>query len=494
MKRYKLFIDNEWRAGSENTFLETRDPAKGETIAELECADAEQVDDAVNAARKAFKSGVWSDLDGNQRAEYMLRAAKIMQQRHAELAKWEARDTGKPIFETEMIDIPISVQAMTYFANKAREIEGQVIPLPGDYGLDWVSYEPYGVVATITPWNFPLHLATRCICPALAAGNTVVHKSSSLAPVTPTILGEIFLEAGFPAGVLNIVNGPGNTTGEALISHSEVQMVSFTGSLEVGRRVLECSARSPIIKKVLLELGGKGPLIAEADCDIDGAVNSLIKGFCLTQGEVCCASTRLFLHENIYQEFMDRLVARVESLKIGDPLDPETRIGSLITPAHLHKVDGYIKEAVAQGAKLACGGEIHTVPPCPKGSFYKPTILTDVDNQMRCAQEEIFGPVLVVIKYNALDDAIEMANDSQYALAASVWSENMKTLLYAAKKIDAGVIWLNENMMAEIQAPYGGNKNSGLGREYGTYGLMEYLKIKNNVLYTAKEYANFYDF
>ncbi len=494
MQKLKLFINNQWSDASDRGTFTSLDPSKNEPIAELAAATPKDVDRAVQAAKQAFDSGVWSDLDPDKRAEIMLKAADIMRRRLKELARWEALDVGKPIFETENVDILYAIRAMEYFANQAREIKGEVIPLPGNAAFDWVSYEPYGVAACITPWNFPLHLATRCICPAIATGNTVVAKPSSLAPITPVLLGEIFLEAGLPPGVVNIVTGPGATTGEALISHPEVRMISFTGSVEVGKRLLEASAKSPIIKKVILELGGKGPFIAEADCDVTAAVNSLIVGFCLMQGEVCCASTRLFLHEKIYSSFMEKLVKRVNSLKLGDILDPKTQMGSLISREQLKRVDGYVKQAVAEGAKVAAGGEPYTVPPCDKGSYYRPTVLENVHNKMKCAQEEIFGPVLVVIKYRDLEEAISMANDNPYALGATFWSENPKKLFYAAKKIDAGIVWLNTNVMSKIEAPYGGNKNSGLGREDGTTGLKEYLKVKNNVLYIAKNYDNFYNF
>ncbi|MCK4803067.1 MAG: aldehyde dehydrogenase [Spirochaetes bacterium] len=494
MKEFKLFINNEWKSSSDKKIFQSLNPSKNEPIAELHLAAEKDVDIAAKTAKKTFESGVWSDIDPDKRADVMLKAADIMRKRLKELAKWESMDVGKPIYEAENVDIPYSIRAIEYFANQSREIKGEVIPLPGDVAFDWVSYEPYGVVACITPWNFPLHLATRCICPAIATGNTVVAKPSSLAPITPTILGEIFMEAGLPPGVLNIINGPGSTTGEALTSHPDIRMISFTGSLEIGRRLLEISSRSPIIKKVILELGGKGPFIAEPDCHIDGAVNSLIVGFCLMQGEVCCASTRLILHEDIYDEFMEKLVRRVNSLKLGDISDPSTQIGSLISRDQLEKVDRYVKDAVKDGATLACGGKKFEEPPLDKGNYYRPTILENVRNSMKCSQEEIFGPVLVVIKYKDLDEAIAIANDNQYALGATLWSENPKTLFYASKKIDAGILWLNTNVMSKIEAPYGGNKNSGLGREDGTIGMKEYLKVKNNVLFIGKEYDNFYGF
>jgi acyl-CoA reductase-like NAD-dependent aldehyde dehydrogenase len=494
MQKFKLFINNEWYdAEGKETFISIN-PARNESIAELASASYNDVDKAVTVAKKVFDSGVWSDLDGDDRADYMLKAAHIMRRRLKELAKWEAMDTGKPISETELVDIPYAIRAMEYFANQAREIKGQVIPIPKEDAFDWVTYEPYGVVGAITPWNFPLHLATRAICPAMATGNTVVAKASSLSPITPIIMGEIFEEADFPAGVVNIVSGSGSVTGEAIMSHPDVSMITFTGSLEVGRKILEVSAKSPIIKKTILELGGKGPFIVEPDCNLDDAVNQLIKGFCLMQGEVCCASTRLFLQEDIYDDFMGLLKKRVEALRLGDNLDPSTQMGALNNEHQLELVDKRVRNAIEEGATLVTGGERYTEPPCDKGFFYKPTVLSKVDNAMTCAQEEIFGPVLVVIRYKKFDDAIKMANDNQYALGASVYSENVRKLFYASKKIDAGTVWLNTNVMSKIEAPYGGNKNSGLGREDGTIGLKEYLKVKNNILSLSETIDNFYNF
>lgn len=493
MQKFKFLINNEWVDASSGKTYQVLDPSKNEPIAEVALADKEDVDRAVKAAREAFNKGIWSELDGDERAEYMLKAAELMRKRTKELAKWETLECGKPISESEDIDMPYSIRAMEYFANQAREIKGEVIPIPGGYAFDYVTYEPYGVVGSIVPWNFPLHLATRTLCPAVATGNSVVLKPSSFTPITAILLGEIILEAGFPPGVVNIISGPGDTAGNAMLSHPDINMISFTGSLEVGRKVLEASAK-PRIKKVILELGGKGPFIAEADCNIDGAVNSLIVGFCLEQGEVCCASTRLFLHEKIYKEFMEKLVARAKSLKLGETMDPTTQMGALISRTQLEKVDGCVKEAIRDGAKLVCGGEKLNVSPFNKGNYYKPTILENVTNDMRCAQEEIFGPVLVVIKYQELEEAIKQANDTVYGLSATIWSENIKTLYWAAKKLDAGTVWMNTNVMSKIEAPYGGNKDSGLGREDGTIGLKEYLKVKNNILFVGKEYDNFYDF
>jgi aldehyde dehydrogenase (NAD+) len=493
MQKFKFLVNNEWVDALSGKTYEVLDPSKNEPIAEVALADEKDVDRAVKAAREAFDRGTWSELNGDERAEYMLKVADLMRKRTKELARWETLATGKPISESEDVDMPYSIRAMEYFANQAREIKGEVIPDLEGSTFDYVTYEPYGVVGSIVPWNFPLHLATRTLCPAIATGNTVILKPSSFTPITAILLGEMVLEAGFPPGVVNIISGPGDTAGNAILSHPDIDMISFTGSLEIGRKVLENSGK-PRIKKVLLELGGKGPFLAEPDCDIDGAVNSVIKGFCLNQGEVCCASTRLFLHEEIYDEFMEKLAARTKSLKLGDTMDPSTQMGAIINKSQLEKIDRYVKGAIRDGAKLVCGGEKFNEPPFDKGNYYIPTVLENVTNDMTCAREEIFGPVLVVMKYRELEEAIKLANDSNYGLGATIWSENPRTLYWAAKELDAGTVWMNTNVMSKIEAPYGGNKNSGLGREDGTIGLKEYLKVKNNILFVGKEYDNFYDF
>jgi acyl-CoA reductase-like NAD-dependent aldehyde dehydrogenase len=493
MQKFKLFIDNKFVDAEGGKTFVSYNPSNGEAIAEMASASKADVDKAVAVAKKTFESGVWSDLSGDQRAGYMLKAVEIMRRRLPELAKWEAMDTGKPIRETGPVDIYYSCRAMEYFANMAREIQGQVVPIP-DGTFTWVSYEPFGVVGAITPWNFPLHIGTRAICPAIAAGNTVVAKASSLSPITNIILGEIIAEAGFPPGVVNLLSGPGNPTGQAIIDNPDVSMITFTGSLEIGRKIMESASKAPVIKKVLLELGGKGPFIVEADANLEDAVNQLIKGFCLMQGEVCCASTRLYCNEKVYDKFMKMMLERIKKIKIGHNMDESTQMGSLIDKNQLEKVDRWVKSAVKEGARLLAGGEPYTAGACAKGSFYPPTILEAAKNQNTCVQEEIFGPVLVALKYKTLDEAIAMANQNQYALGASIYTEDVRNLFYASRKLDAGIVWLNTNVMSKIEAPYGGNKNSGLGREDGIIGLKEYLKVKTNVLSLSKTIDNFYNF
>jgi len=422
-------------------------------------------------------------MENEDRAKIMLKAADIIESRLDEFVKLETLDTGKPISEISAVDIPFSIHALRYFANLAREINGEYVPIPFEKNImDYFVYEPYGVVAVISPYNFPLHLLTRSLAPALAAGNTTVCKASSITPLTTSLLGEIILDAGFPPGVVNIVSGPGDSVGEALASHRDVDVIAFTGSETVGRRLMELSANSEIIKKTILELGGKGPVIVEPDCNFEFTVDAMATGFCFNQGQVCAAYTKLLLHEEIYDEFLDKLVEKVSKIRVGDILDPETEMGGMVSESQLKQVDAAVKEAVKAGANLLCGGERFTEPPLDKGCFYKPTILTNVDEKMPCYNNEIFGPVLVVRKYKDLDEAVRLSNETNYGLGAAVFTEDHRKAYWVSKKLNAGTIYTNISVTAKMNAPFGGNKNSGIGREYGVVGLHEYLKIKNNII------------
>lgn len=485
MKKYKLLINNEWVDSSDGKTFITVNPANGEKVSEFSSATKEDIEKACMASREVFESGIWSNMDPDDRADLMLKAAEIMKRRKRELAEYETKETGKPIRETFNVDIPYSIWAFEYFANLAREVKGDVIPvsgMPGRNIFDFVTYEPYGVVAVISPHNFPLHLLTRSLCPALAAGNVCIGKASIATPTSTAILGEILVEAGFPAGVVNIVHGQGSVIGEALARHREVDIIAFTGSEAVGRKLMRYSSESPIIKKTLLELGGKGPAIVEPDCNLEVATNAQLEGFTFNQGEVCCAMTRLILHKDIYDEFLEMLVKKSEALAWGDPLDDATQIGCLINEDQLLKVDKYVQEAIADGARLICGGERYTEPPCDKGSFYKPTILEHTGAlETKCCVDEVFGPVLVVRKYESLEEAVELANKTDFGLGANIFTEDLKKAYWTSKKINAGSIWVNMANGSLMPCPFGGNKNSGIGREYGTYGLLEYLRAKNNM-------------
>lgn len=483
MDKYLLYIDGQWVDSSDGKSFSSTNKANGKTVATFASATASDVDLACKAARKAFKNGSWSGLDAETRAEYMLKAAAIMRRREKELAEYEAMETGKPFHESYTFDIRVSIWAFEYFANLAKEIKGDVIPL-GDINFrdfDFATYEPYGVAAIIAPYNFPLHLLTRSLAPALAAGNTCVMKASSYTPTTTAIMAEIFHEAGFPAGSVNVIHGLGSTVGKALASHRDVDVIGFTGSEQVGRELMKISSQSPVIKKCVLELGGKGAAIVMPDADLEIATDCQIEGFTFNQGEVCCAITRVILHSSIYDQYLKLLSEKLDKIKIGDPLDPETRMGCLISEAQVNKIENYVKTAIDSGAKLVYGGERYTEGACKDGPFYRPTILGELESKMAICQEEVFGPVLSVIRYDNLEDAIEIANDTDFGLGANIFTENLKTAYHVAQKLNAGSVWVNLPNGMHMACPFGGNKNSGMGREYGTYGLHEYLKIKNNM-------------
>lgn len=492
MRELKLFINNEWVDAEDNATFTTVNPATGEPVSRLAKASKSDVEKAVAAAKAASES--WAELYPEERGKLMVRAAELIMERAQELAEIESAETGKTLHECQVIDIPFAARAFEYYGKVMTGFQGEYIELPQGGILDYVSYEPYGVVAVIAPWNFPIHLMTRDLCPALAAGNTIVAKGSSKTPSTTSLLGEIMKEAGFPAGVVNIVSGPGTSTGNAIMESRDVNVVAFTGSETVGRELLRKNADSPVIKKLVLELGGKGAICIDHDADLNGAVNSALYGVCFNQGEVCCASSRVYIHEKIYDKFVDMLVRRMSSLKIGLPSDPETNIGTLIDEEGLNQVEGFVNRAVAEGAKILCGGKRYTAPPCDKGYFYEPTVLCNVHEDMEIMKKEIFGPVLMVTKVKDLDEAIEKANNTDYGLGAAVWSENPRTLYRAGKLLKAGSVWQNYNVTSTPEAPYGGNKNSGFGREDGIHGLREFLCVKNNMQYVGSKYENFYGF
>lgn len=494
MKKFKLFYDNQWHNGVKGETFETINPCNGEVIAELALGSIEDTQAAIKAARKAFDSGGWSDLDYDERAAYLHKVADIMEERFEELAKWEAMDTGKPITETRSIDIPLSIRAFRFHADGIKSLKGQVVKVPGHHLFDYVTYEPFGVVGSIAPWNFPLHLLTRSIAAALAAGNTVVCKAAEITPVTAQILGEIFLEAGVPAGVYNSVSGSGRIVGEELLANDDVDMVALTGSEGVGRRLMTASAEAKRIKKLSLELGGKSAMIVDSNCDFNAAVNSAIQGFCTNQGEVCVSTSRLLLPSDLYEKFLNSMEEKINRLRIGDCLDDDTQMGSLVSEKHMKTVQGFVDRAVAEGGKIRMGGGRLTGGEYDKGFFFQPTIIENVTRDMEIFQEEVFGPVLAVTRYETMEEAIELANDTRFGLGASIMSEDIRTLYWVAEKLDAGTVWMNCVSKSNIETPFGGNKNSGIGREDGTEGLLEYIKTKNHIQYVGTPYEDFFGF
>lgn len=477
MKRYQLYINGEWVDAASGETFQVLNPYTEEVIAEAAKGGSEDAQKAIDAARKAFDSGVWSDLPQKRRSEIMLDIVERMMAKQSELVELEIKDAGLTIRFSSMAGIPDAIGRFRYFAELAGTVSFYE-PLPAmefPTSYNYALREPIGVCGLIVPWNVPLWMATGKLAPALAAGNTVVLKPASNTPITAMELAKIIDESEMPKGVVNVVTGPGPIVGEEIASNPKVDKVSFTGSTEVGRRIVELA--SSTVKKLTLELGGKSPVIVLEDANLDVAIDGALYGIYFHSGQICMAGSRLFLPESLHDEFVEKLVAKALRIKLGDPMDFGTDMGPLVSAEQRERVEGYIKSGLEQGAKLACGGG--RPKGLEKGYFVEPTIFVDVNNDMKIAQEEIFGPVLSVIKYSAVEEAIKMANDVIYGLAGAVWSEDMGRAMDVAKKIRAGTVWINEHHMLGREHPFGGYKQSGVGREYGIYSFNEYTEIKH---------------
>ena len=475
MPRTRLWIGNEWtdaRAG--NTF-DTLNPATGEVIAAVSEARAEDIDVAVSAARNAFADPRWRRMNPHKRSRLLWRLADLVDDNADELGLLETRDNGKPYFEARRIDIPSVAQTLRYYAGLADKVQGDTVPVPGPF-LNYTLREPVGVVGAIIPWNFPLSMAAWKVAPALACGNTVVLKPAEETPLTALRFGELAAEAGFPAGVLNVVPGFGETAGAALVRHPGVNAISFTGSTEVGKTIMRESAET--LKKVSLELGGKSPNIVFADADLGQAVKGASTGIFYGKGEVCAAGSRILVEAAVHDRFVEALSARAAKATVGDPMAPTTRLGAIVSEAQLDRVMGYIESGKRDGATLVAGGDRVTVN--GRGNFVNATVFRDVDPAMTIAREEIFGPVAAVIPFEDVDDAIAKANDSLYGLAAGVWTRDIGKAHRMAAEIDAGTIWVNTYNQYSPASPFGGYKESGFGRDLGFQSALEkYTHLKS---------------
>ncbi|MBI4853006.1 MAG: aldehyde dehydrogenase family protein [Acidobacteria bacterium] len=474
IKPGKLFIGGEWCEAKSGKTFSTINPAKATPIIDIADADAVDVDLAVSAARTSFQSGAWAKMSGSERGEILWRIGDLIMKYADELAELETLDVGKPILESRRIDIPFSADCFRYFAGAASKLQGDTIPVRSNC-FTYTLREPLGVVALIVPWNFPLLLATRKVAPALAAGNTVILKPAPNSPLTAIRLAEICAEAGLPAGVLNLLTGSTRELGQALVDHSGVDGVSFTGSTAVGQEILRRSANT--LKHVEVELGGKSPNVIFADADIEAAVKGAISAIFYNCGEVCTAGSRLFVEESVHEKFVEQIVARAKKLTPGDPLDPKTRLGPVVSKEQMERVLSYIESGKAEGARLLTGGSRASVGN-GDGYFIEPTVFDQVDNKMKIAQEEIFGPVLSTITFRDLDEAIAKSNDTIYGLAAAVWTRDIKKAHRLARAIKAGTVWINTYNMFDSASPYGGYKMSGFGREQGLEAFNFYTQTK----------------
>jgi acyl-CoA reductase-like NAD-dependent aldehyde dehydrogenase len=479
-KKYKLYINGKWVDSRSKETFEAYCPANGDLLATCTNADKEDVDDAVKAAEEAFKS--WKDVGSQERATFLLKIADLIDENAEKLAMVETLDNGKPIRETMAIDVPLASDHFRYFAGIVRAEEGQATMIDKDT-LSIILREPIGVVGQIIPWNFPFLMAAWKIAPALAAGDTVVIKPSSATSLSLLEFAKILDEV-LPPGVVNVITGKGSTTGNYVLEHEGFTKLAFTGSTEIGYQIAEAAAKRLI--PATLELGGKSANIYFEDCNWEKAIEGTQIGILFNQGQVCCAGSRVFVHESIYDRFLGAMVESFNKVKVGLPWESDTMMGCQIDMAQLNKILAYVEVGQQEGARLVTGGNQITSKALGKGCFMEPTIFADVTNDMRIAQEEIFGPVVCVIKFREEEDVVNMANDNEYGLGGAVWTQDINRALRVAKGIQTGRMWINTYNELPAHAPFGGFKKSGIGRE--THKMMlEHYTQKKNIYISMKE-------
>jgi aldehyde dehydrogenase (NAD+) len=473
----KLLIGGEWVESSDGKTFDTINPATGEVLTQIAAGTRQDVNRAVQAARKAFDDpgGAWQKMTASERGKLLWRIADLIEKNIDEIAEIETLDNGKPIFESRYVDVPMVAEVFRYYAGWATKIHGETINSRPN-AFTYTLREPVGVVAAIVPWNFPLLLAAWKIAPALATGNTVVWKPASQTTLSALRVAQLMIEAGTPPGVINVLAGSGPVVGMGLVQHPGVDKVAFTGSTSVGKEVMRNAADG--VKRITLELGGKSPNIVLSDANLDEAVKGAANGIFYGKGEVCAAGSRLFVEKKIHDDFMQKLVDRTSKLKPGDPLDPKTRLGAIVSEQQMNTVLGYIEAGTNEGAKLVAGGKRASVDGS-KGYFLEPTIFDGVDNRMKIAQEEIFGPVLATIPFDDVEKVAELANQNVYGLAAAIWTNDVRKAHNLARRLKAGTIWINAYNFYDAALPFGGYKQSGFGRELGMHAIEHYTELKS---------------
>jgi phenylacetaldehyde dehydrogenase len=476
-RTHKMLINGKWVEAASGKTFDTYNPATGEVLSRVAEGDREDIDRAVKAARAAFETGRWSQLTASERGRLIWKLADLLEENLDEFAELESLDNGKPLKVARAADLPLAVDLFHYMAGWATKIEGNTIPLSVPYtpGAKYLAYtlrEPVGVVGQIIPWNFPLLMAAWKLGPALAAGNTVVLKPAEQTPLTALRLGELFAEAGFPDGVVNIVPGYGETAGAALAAHPDVDKIAFTGSTEVGKLILHAAAGN--LKKVSLELGGKSPNVVFADVELDTAIAGAASAIFFNHGQCCCAGSRLYVENSVFDKVVEGVAEHAKKINVGSGLEPSTDMGPLVSAEQLNRVCGFLESGISEGAKaIAGGGRLGD-----KGYFVEPTVLVNTTDKMKVVQEEIFGPVVTAIPFRDSGELVAQANDSVYGLAAGIWTRDIQKAHRLASQLRAGTVWINCYNIFDAALPFGGYKQSGWGREMGHEVLEQYTEVK----------------
>lgn len=475
MLQIRNYIDGKLVEPTKNNWLPNMEPATGKQYAQIPDSDEEDIALATKAAQAAFPA--WSTTPAKERSAILDRISQLIEEKLDFLAAAESKDNGKPLSLAREVDIPRArdnfhffATAILHFASEAHQME--------DSAINYTERNPIGVVGCISPWNLPLYLFTWKIAPALAAGNCVVAKPSEVTPMTAYLLSEICIEAGLPAGVLNIVHGLGHKVGDAMTKHPQIKAISFTGGTKTGATIASIAA--PKFKKLSLELGGKNPNIIFADCDFEDALNTTVRSSFANQGQICLCGSRIFVERSIYQEFRDAFVDRVKQLKVSNPLDPKANLGAVVSRSHMEKVLSYVQLAKEEGGTVLCGGnQVHLEAPYNNGYYIEPTVIEGLEYTCRTNQEEIFGPVVTITPFDTEEEVLTMANSVEYGLASTVWTSNLKRAHRMAHNIQAGIVWINCWLLRDLRTPFGGMKNSGVGREGGFEALKFFTEAKN---------------
>ncbi|CAL2093641.1 2-hydroxymuconic semialdehyde dehydrogenase [Tenacibaculum sp. 190524A05c] len=471
----KNYINGEFVNPIKNQWIDNYNPSIGEVYGQIPNSTEEDIEKAYQAANEAFTS--WSKTTLDERSRILSKIAQLIKEKLEVLAEAESKDNGKPLSLAKAVDIPRASSNFQFFANAITQFASEAHESVGFNAINLTLRQPIGVVGCISPWNLPLYLFTWKIAPAIAAGNCVVAKPSEVTPMTAFLLGEICNEAGLPKGVLNIVHGLGNSAGQAIIAHSKIKAISFTGGTSTGAHIARTAA--PMFKKLSLELGGKNPNIIFADCDYDKMLSTTIKSSFANQGQICLCGSRIFVEESIFEKFKEDFVKKVSELKVGIPFDSETNVGALVSKQHLEKVKSYIDIAEDEGGVILFGGERVIVKGAENGYYLQPTIIQVDSNKCKLNQEEIFGPVVTIMSFKTQEEALTLANDVSYGLSATLWTNNLNRTMQMSQEIQAGIVWVNTWLMRDLRTPFGGTKASGVGREGGFEALRFFTEPKN---------------